>query len=157
MGTRSEQLSEALVQTITGPMWHGPALSEQLTGVSFEQAASRPVAAAHTIWELVLHIAEWARIARARMHGERLGEPTPEQDWPLQPDSPDAAQWAAVVEGMYDSYRFLAADVASVDERVLELPVTTLDYTLETLLRGVVEHGTYHGGQIALLKRATGS
>ena len=157
MGTRSEQVSEALVQTITGPMWHGPALSEQLTGVSFEQAASRPVAAAHTIWELVLHIAVWAQIARARMQGERLGDPSPEQDWPAQPEPPDAGQWAAVVEEMNDSYRFLAADVAAVDERAFDLPVATLDYTLETLLRGVVEHGTYHGGQIALLKRAAGS
>jgi len=32
--------------------------------------------------------------------------------------------------------------------------VAGLDYTVATLLRGVVEHGTYHGGQIALLKRA---
>ena len=31
--------------------------------------------------------------------------------------------------------------------------VTGLDYTVETLLHGVVEHGTYHGGQIALLKK----
>lgn len=29
-----------------------------------------------------------------------------------------------------------------------------LDYTVSNLLHGVIKHGTYHGGQIALLKRA---
>ena len=31
-----------------------------------------------------------------------------------------------------------------------------LDYSVAVLLHGIVEHGTYHGGQIALLKRALG-
>jgi uncharacterized damage-inducible protein DinB len=155
METRSERWSEVLVQTVTGPMWHGPALAEQLNGVSHEQAASRPVAGAHTIWELVLHVTTWAEIARARLQGERTGSPTPEQDWPPQPE-PTAENWAAAVEALTDSYRLLAADAASIDDRALDLEVATLGYTVETLLRGVVEHGTYHGGQIALLKRAGG-
>jgi uncharacterized damage-inducible protein DinB len=156
MRTRSERLSETLVQTVTGPMWHGPALAEHLHGVSYQQAASRPVAGAHTIWELVLHVAAWAQIARARLQGERTGDPTPEQDWPAQPE-PTAESWATALEGLSDSHRLLAADAASIDDRALDLEVATLDYTVETLLRGVVEHGTYHGGQIALLKRASGS
>jgi len=32
--------------------------------------------------------------------------------------------------------------------------VPGLDYSVSNLLHGVIEHATYHGGQIALLKRA---
>jgi len=32
--------------------------------------------------------------------------------------------------------------------------VSGADYSVSNLLHGVIEHGTYHGGQIALLKRA---
>ena len=38
--------------------------------------------------------------------------------------------------------------------RQLEAKVTGLTYPVGILLDGVVEHGTYHGGQIALLKKA---
>jgi len=35
--------------------------------------------------------------------------------------------------------------------------VKGLDYPVGILLDGVVEHGTYHGGQIALLRKAVGA
>jgi uncharacterized damage-inducible protein DinB len=35
--------------------------------------------------------------------------------------------------------------------------VPGLDYSVAVLLHGIVEHGTYHGGQIVLLKRALGA
>jgi hypothetical protein len=31
--------------------------------------------------------------------------------------------------------------------------VKDLDYSVDVLLHGIIEHGTYHGGQIALLKK----
>ena len=36
------------------------------------EAASRPIPGAHSIWELVLHVAGWADVARARLTS---GEP----------------------------------------------------------------------------------
>jgi uncharacterized damage-inducible protein DinB len=134
-------------------MWHGPALSEVLAGVSHQQASVRPIAGAHTIWEIVVHITGWAEITRARIHGERTEDPTPEQDWP-SPPAATAEAWIAAAAALEDSYRTLAADIVAIDDDVFDRKVSTLEYTLDTLLHGVVEHGTYHGGQIALLKKA---
>jgi uncharacterized damage-inducible protein DinB len=156
MRTRSKQLADLLARTITGPMWHGPALAELLTGVAHPQAAARPIAGAHTIWEIVLHITTWAEIGRARITGARTREPTAEQDWTVPPE-PTAESWSAALAALHESYRALAADVAALDDHSLDLNVATLDDSLATLLHGVVEHGCYHGGQIALLKRASGS
>jgi uncharacterized damage-inducible protein DinB len=153
MHTLAAQLSNHIKRTVTGPMWHGPALAEVLAGVTHEQAASRPVDAAHSIWEIVLHVAAWADIAGARLKGERTADPAPDEDWPpVVRASPDA--WTAAVEGLHRAHRELATDVRRLDEAAIHAPVNGLQYTVSNLLHGVVEHGTYHGGQIALLKRA---
>jgi uncharacterized damage-inducible protein DinB len=156
MRTRSVQLADLLVRTVTGPMWHGPALSELLAGVSHQQASARPIAGAHTIWELAIHITVWAEIARARIRGARTDDPTPEEDWP-SPPAATAEAWTAALAALEESYRTLAADIIAIDDHAFDRKVATLEYTLATLLHGVVEHGTYHGGQMALLKKATAS
>ena len=80
--SRATRLANHIERTVTGPMWHGPALLEALNGVESDRALARPIPAAHTIWELVLHITAWCDIARQRINGQATGDPTPEQDWP---------------------------------------------------------------------------
>ena len=149
----SRLLANHIARTVRGPMWHGPALSDVLRGVTAEQAHARPVAGAHSIWELVLHAAAWAEIAKARLHGERTGDPRPDEDWPPVTGS-TADEWTAAVERLTASYRALAHDVRDLADETLDAKVAGADYTVSNLLHGVIEHGTYHGGQIAILKRA---
>jgi uncharacterized damage-inducible protein DinB len=147
--SRATRLGNHIERTVTGPMWHGPALLEVLDGVDAARARARPIAGAHSIWEIVRHVTAWADIARQRIHGEALGDPTAEQDWP-----PIGDDWAQDLERLKDSHRRLAADVRQLDDAALEARVKTLEYPVGILLDGVVEHGTYHGGQIGLLKKA---
>ncbi|HET6958260.1 MAG TPA: DinB family protein [Vicinamibacterales bacterium] len=147
--SRASRLANHIERTVTGPMWHGPALKDVLDGVDAARARARPIAGAHSIWEIVLHVAAWADIARQRIHGECLGDPAPEQDWP-----PAGGDWPQVIERLTESHRRLADDVRQLDDAALDAKVKTLDYPVGILLDGVVEHGTYHGGQIALLKKA---
>ena len=80
--SRSTQIAKHIERTMTGPMWHGPALLQVLDGVGHDDAAARPIPAAHSIWEIVLHVAALAEIARARLKGERICDPPAEEDWP---------------------------------------------------------------------------
>jgi uncharacterized damage-inducible protein DinB len=151
--SRVKHLASHIGRTVTGPMWHGPALNDVLEGVTPEDAASRPIAAAHSIWEIVLHVIAWAEIARARVKGERLGDPTPDEDWP--PVSATGAEdWKQTLHRLDVSHRQLAEDVREVQETRLDEKIPELKYSVDVLLHGIVEHGTYHGGQIALLKKA---
>jgi len=158
------QLSNHIKRTVTGPMWHGAALDELLAHVSPEQAAARPIPGAHSIWEIVLHVAAWAEISLARVHGQRTADPAPHEDWPpvpaldlksvSGPDPKRAADWQAALERLRASYRALATDTRRLEASAIDEKVPGLEYTVSNLLHGVIEHGTYHGGQIALLKRA---
>jgi uncharacterized damage-inducible protein DinB len=166
--SRATRLANHIERTATGPMWHGPALLEVLKGVACDQALARPLPDAHTIWELVLHITAWCDIAAQRIKGNATGDPTPEQDWPPVPASlpasgdaasgiSPAAEWRLAIEQLVDSHRRLAGDIRQLDDAALDARVKGLDYPVGILLDGVVEHGTYHGGQIALLRKAVGA
>lgn len=151
--SRGQRVAESLERSVSGPMWHGPALSDLLDGVTAEQAAARPIPGAHSIWELVLHATAWAEIARERLVGSAKGDPTPEEDWPaVQDASPDA--WRTVVERLKEAHRELAADAARMDDSALIGRVPGKDHSVLVMMHGIIEHDAYHGGQIAILKRA---
>lgn len=153
MPTDPKQLAAEVRRTVSGPMWHGPAISELLTGLTYVAANSRPIPGAHTIWELVLHVASWADIARTRLGPTIMRDPVRSKDWPAVP-TPSAATWRQAIELVGSSYEALAIQVASLAPEDLSRIVPGRDYTVETMMRGVIEHGTYHGGQIAILKKA---
>ena len=154
MASVAAQLSNHIKRTVIGPMWHGAALDDLLKDVTPEQAAARPIAGAHTIWEIVVHVTAWTEIARARLRGGRTADATGAEDWP--PVGPaGAAEWQVALERLRDGHRALATDVRRLDnDAAIDAKVPGLDYTVANLLHGVIEHGTYHGGQIALLARA---
>lgn len=151
--SRAIHVANNIERTVTGPMWHGPALADVLQGVTSERAASRPIGSAHSIWEIVLHVIAWAQIARARVNGQHLGDPTPEQDWPpVSATGPE--DWSRTLHDLGVSHSQLADDVRQLDVTRLDEKIAGLEYSMGVLLHGIIEHGTYHGGQIALLKKA---
>ena len=156
MHSTAAQLSNHIKRTVAGPMWHGPSLDELLASVSSDQAAARPIAGAHSIWEIVLHVTAWAEIALARLHGQRTGDPAADEDWPpvSGSDPKFGSDWQAALERLRESYRALATDTRRLETSAFDEKVAGADYSVSNLLHGVIEHGTYHGGQIAMLKRA---
>jgi uncharacterized damage-inducible protein DinB len=153
VGAAAQQVAGHIKRAIDGPMWHGPALAELLAGVSAEEAAAHPVPGAHSIWELVLHLTAWAEIVRSRLAGTAAARVTTEEDWPPVADA-TAAGWKAAVTRLGDAYRAVAADAGLLDDESLARIVTGRDHSISAMLHGVIEHGAYHGGQIAVLKRA---
>jgi uncharacterized damage-inducible protein DinB len=145
-------LADRIVRAFTGPMWHGPAVAEILAGVSHEQAIRRPIPNAHSIWELTLHIGTWVDIPKQRLGGmARKNVPT-DEDWPAPP-ALSADAWRAAVAKLEEQHRGLATKVRTLTDEQLAAKAVGEEYTVLEMLNGVVEHSTYHGGQIALLKK----
>ena len=63
-----------------GDPWHGPSITSVLRGIHADAAARRSIPAAHTIWELVLHMAVWTREVASRVRGADAKNPP--EDWP---------------------------------------------------------------------------
>ncbi len=151
--TEVERIVDQLRRAHEGEAWHGPALRELLAGVKAAQAAARPVAAAHSIWEIVRHIGVWESEGRRRISGEVIAEVPPEQDWPAVTDTIETA-WLKTLQDLEDGHQQLQQTIALLSDRQLAEPVPVQGYTVYFFLHGLVQHALYHAGQIAVLKKA---
>ena len=147
-----DRIADQLRRAYEGEAWHGPSLREILAGITVEQAARRPLPQAHTIWELVLHIAAWESIVRRRLGGEAV-EATPEQDWPPVRDTGDAA-WKTALDDLDRGHHQLRQAIAALSDDRLRQKVVGQKYSTYGMLHGLIQHDLYHAGQIALLKKA---
>jgi len=150
-----ERAAETLRQAHDGPAWHGPAWKEILAGVTPATAAKHPSGGGHSIWEIVLHAHTWNVIIRRRLMGEVIVDVPPEEDWPpVQATSP--AAWERMDESLLQSGNELADAVARIPDRELGERMPQREHTKWTEILGAIEHVTYHGGQVAVLKRIVG-
>jgi uncharacterized damage-inducible protein DinB len=145
------RLADQLERSFRGGAWHGPAVAEALDGVDAEGAARRPLAAAHTIAEIVAHLTYWLRAARVRLHGEHERDVLGDADW--APTAGGDETWRAALAALESAYRDLHADLLALDDSRLDDPVAGSDPTLRGMLLGLLQHNAYHAGQIVLLAR----
>ena len=150
-----ERLEDQLRCSFEGEAWHGPAVLEVLEGVDADQAAARPIAGAHSIWELALHLAGTYRLVLRRLGGDGA-QLLPQDDWPPLPVvTPE--NWSDTVEVLRQLNLDLRRAVRAFAPERLDAPlVAESPYTAYTQFIGVTQHDLYHAGQIALLKRALG-
>jgi hypothetical protein len=146
-----EILADQIRRAFWGESWHGPSVREVLAGVSAEDAAAHPVAGAHSIWEIVLHLIGGYNLVLGRVHGERaqLG---PEEEWPpvLEVSS----------EAWGDSQHTLEQLNQQLVNAVRAFPAERLsqelgsEYSAYIQFLGAPQHDLYHAGQIVVLKKA---
>jgi len=147
-------IADQLRRAFNGEAWHGDSLFEILEGVTATRAAARPIAGAHTIWELVLHVAAWDGAVLRRLGGAAV-ELSDAENFPPVRDTSEGA-WRAALARVRRGHEELVAAVASLPDSRLDDMVPGKEgahYTFYYMLHGVVQHELYHAGQIALLKK----
>ncbi|HEV3469613.1 MAG TPA: DinB family protein [Pyrinomonadaceae bacterium] len=150
-----ERIADQLRRAHEGAAWHGPALNELLGGVTAAQAAARPVAGAHCIWELVLHVEAWERVALRRLGGDPARIYDTGEDW-AGIDAGDDGAWRETLARLAATNAALREAVAALDDARLDEPIYPEMSSRYVTLHGVVQHTLYHAGQVAVLKKALG-
>jgi heme-degrading monooxygenase HmoA/uncharacterized damage-inducible protein DinB len=126
---------------------------ETLAGVSHEDAAAHPIEGAHSIWELALHLSSDYRLVLRRLTGDGR-QLTKEEGWPAPLEATKEA-WAETLEELRRLNQELRGAVRGFPSERLDDPlVSSVPYTAYTQLIGITQHGLYHAGQMAILKRA---
>jgi len=146
-----ENIADQISRAFRGESWHGPSVLEVLAGVAAEDAAAHPIAGAHSIWEIVLHLTAGYILVLRRVRGERA-QLSQEEEWP------PVAKVSS--EGWRESQRTLEQLNQELQSAVRAFPAERLlqelgsRYTAYTQFCGAPQHDLYHAGQIALLKKA---
>jgi uncharacterized damage-inducible protein DinB len=148
------RLADQIRRSFEGEAWHGDSINEILSDVGVKQAAAHPITGAHSIWELVLHIAAWdgAVLRRARGTAVTL---TDAENFPPVMDQSEAA-WKRALEQARSVHEELVEEVQKFDDSRLNEQVpgkTEKYYNFFYMFSGIVQHELYHAGQIAILKK----
>jgi len=152
--SEASRIADQLRRAFSGDAWHGDSLFEILDGVSPAQAAARPIKNAHTIWELVLHLAAWDGAVLRRLGGAAV-ELSAAENFPPVTNVSEAA-WRKTLAEVRRVHEELVKTVAALPDSRLDQMVPGkkgAHYTFYYMLHGVVQHELYHAGQIALLKK----
>jgi uncharacterized damage-inducible protein DinB len=151
-GSEGMRIADQLRRAFDGDAWHGPSLLELLEDMDATTAAARPVADAHSIWELVLHIEAWDGAAITRLSG-KVTQLKGKYNFPLPP-KPTEAAWRGAIGHAKRTHETLVKTVAGLSDERLKDRCPGKKYDFYHLLHGVAQHELYHAGQIAILKKA---
>src|SRR2546423_1386887 len=153
--SETARLADQIRRAFEGDAWHGDSIKELLAGVTAATAAARPIKNAHSVWELVLHIAAWDDAVYRRIGGAAV-QLTDKQNFPPVNDTSTAA-WRQTLTHLEQIHQQLIKAVAAFPDSRLKDQVpgkTEGYYDFYYMFSGIVQHELYHAGQIALLKKA---
>jgi len=136
MNSECLRIADQLRRAFAGDAWHGPSLKKLLADVTPEEAEAHPIASAQAV----------------------QGVPMPkivgtDKDWPPVTDA-KADAWAKALDRLFQASRQLSQAIEGFTDERLQETVPGRQYNFYYLFHGVVQHSLYHGGQIALLKKA---
>jgi uncharacterized damage-inducible protein DinB len=152
--SETARLADQIRRAFEGNAWHGDSVLKLLADVDAQTAAARPIENAHTIWELVLHIAAWDDAVCRRAKGARVSL-SDKQNFPPVVDN-SAAAWRESIRKLQHTHTQLVQTVAAFPDARLGKRVPGKKATHHNffyMFSGIVQHELYHAGQIALLKK----
>jgi uncharacterized damage-inducible protein DinB len=140
---------------LNGDPWYGDPVWKILEGITAQAAAERPLAGAHTIWELVSHMTFWEGVVIQRLAGQRAGL-VEELNFPPMPAATEE-NWGKTLDDFRSSNRAFREALARLDPAKLEQLTAAGKRSYYDEAHGITEHHVYHLGQIAMLKKALGN
>lgn len=154
MKSEIERLQTGIGSIQNGPAWHGPSLNELLLDVDEKMASAHPIAGCHSIWELVLHLIAWRTFCLKKIQQDAefdivVSGPV---DWPTVPE-PSIENWNEAKLSLQASMDMLLAELEKLKITQLNDQVLGRKYPLYVVILGITQHDTWHGGQMALLKK----
>ena len=155
MHTECNRIAYALESATNGDAWYGDSLRKILDKVTAKEAKARPIANAHTIGELVVHVEVWVKFCLGAVEGTPIppwSTMPKEQDWPTVKDSSEQA-WKHAVNSFFSTHLKLVEAIKMFSDDHLETRVPGRTYNFYHLFQGMIQHAVYHGGQIVLLKK----
>ena len=137
-----------LCSTFDGNAWHGTPVRRMLDNIDDARANAHPIDGARSIAELLAHLSAWYAIVERRLRDE-LFEVTIEEDFP----SVEGIAFRQQIEQLERRHAVLCATVEQMNDAEFDRNVPDGRYTKDFMLRGLIQHTTYHAAQIAMLKK----
>lgn len=154
MDSQIALLLRIIDQAYVKKAWHGPNLRGSLRGLTAEEAAWRPHAGRHNIWEVAVHAAYWKYAVGRRLTGAKRGSfPLKGSNWFPRTSDLTEKLWQEDLRLLEQTHRDMCRAIAGLSAKDLPRKAPGGSSTIEAVVYGIACHDVYHAGQIQLLKR----
>ena len=159
MLTIKDLLLDHLEQTYEKEGWYTP-LGMAIRGLTAEQAAWKPSAERHSIWQIVRHVIHWKRGVLQSWAGDPPDyEPLNRDDW--QEVSGEESAWQADVDQLNKMYAEFHQKLEGIDDQAIQVSVKAYQQSHQPTpvakrLMAVFAHDAYHSGQIQYVRALQG-
>lgn len=140
-----QKIVKLLERSFDQQPWYGPSVMETLKGISADIANNR-LPHSHSIIEIVLHMTAWRNFVTQQLKGNSI-------ELSDQENFPNPTTWEEALAGLNKSQSALLAALKAFPEECLNDKVPSREYRFHFMLNGIIQHDSYHTGQIALLKK----
>jgi len=145
--TDNDRIARQFERLYVGNMW----LKGTLGGMDAAAAAWKPGATLHSCYELVFHVDAWRRLTLARLNGDAADDPD-DNYFPPHADV-DERGWSEARVRFFESAALVTARAANVRLDDLDVPVAPTQMTVCDVLFEVLEHDSYHFGQLRMVSK----
>lgn len=145
------QMAKHLRELFLGGNWPGSSMKEQLADLTWEQAIT-PVAELNTIAVLVFHINYY--IVKASKFLEGNPQPSIDLDSFKVPEINGIKDWEKLKNQTWIEVEHFAQLLEAMpEEKLWDFYKKEAYGTCYRIFQGIIEHGYYHLGQIAVIKK----
>lgn len=124
-------------------------------GLDWQAAGKKPDNCPHSVWELLFHMNYWQDFMLVYLKNKTVKDPVhPEESWPADPAPQTREMWESGVE------RFLQGLKTGEEEAAKDLSEPGYGKSGRTradLLMVLVNHNSYHAGQVVTVRSLIGS
>jgi len=143
-------LTRQLSEVIDGEPWVDETFSKKLSGLTEEQAFTRPLPSVHSVAELVSHLLEWRiSVLSILKGGSRTITMDSSANW-KDNDSLRQEGWDILKEKFFKSQQDIIAFLDQQNDDYLE-QVDKEQHSYLYYAEGLIHHDMYHLGQIGLV------
>lgn len=155
MRQETERIMDLLYHTFQGNPWYGNSLLSVLQDISATQALQRFPGGTHNACELVAHMTNWRTFAIEKLKGNEDFdiEVNTSDDWPVIQTNTEEEHHQRLDTLRQTQHQLINLLAVTPDNRLNDI-VSGRDYSFRFMLYGIIQHDTYHQGQIALLLKA---
>jgi uncharacterized damage-inducible protein DinB len=147
----TKRISKLFSDLYDGDAWIDVTIVGTLKNVNSGQAFSRPIANLNTIWEIVNHLISWRETVLKRMKGEIVEEPEKNFFETVKNNSEDA--WSSTLKRFEESQQMWMEFLSKFNNQDMGKFYVQSKYTYYDMIHGILQHDTYHLGQVVMLKK----
>ncbi|MFZ1527729.1 MAG: DinB family protein [Ferruginibacter sp.] len=134
-----------------GDPWIDISLLAVLNNISAKQAAARPLPNCNSIWEIVNHLVCWRQNVLQRIGGKAIK--TPAHNYFERVKDTSEKAWSAALRKLETTQTEWLAVLGKMKKEDFEKRYAANNMTHYEHINGILQHDSYHLGQIVMLSK----